>query len=256
MVLPSPNSSPAPAKPDRFSAWPRPIQYASLMLSGFFLAILLLRGQAFFSNTTRPLEVDSDLPLRFRIDLNEADRATLLQVPGVGEKMAGRIIDYREANGPFQNLQQLLQVQGIGSATLERLRPWIDVKSLSPARPIQASSVKKQPLVPRVDGTPKPDSKPGASTAGAAAKTDSLSGPIAINTATLEQLQKLPRVGLKRAQQIIDERTKSPFRSIEDLRRIPGIGAKTLETLRPWIMLDKAEQRDAQVNSGNARSGD
>jgi competence ComEA-like helix-hairpin-helix protein len=252
MVLPSSNPSPAPQKPERFSAWPRPVQYASLMLSGFFLALLLMRGQVFFANATRPLEVEADLGLQFRIDLNEADRPTLLQVPGVGEKMADRILSYRETNGPFQNLQQLLQIQGFGSATLERLRPWIEVRSPSPARPVQVSVAKKQSLIPRV-GAP---AKAGPKAGGTSGKSDTLTGPIAINSATLEELQTLPRVGLKRAQQIVDERTKSPFRSIEDLRRIPGIGAKTLETLRPWIMLDKVEHSDIQVNSGNARSRD
>jgi competence ComEA-like helix-hairpin-helix protein len=256
MVLPSSNPSPAPQKPERFSAWPRPVQYASLILSGFFLALLLMRGQVFFATTTRPLEVEADLGLQFRIDLNEADRPTLLQVPGVGEKMADRIVSYRETNGPFQNLQQLLQIQGIGSATLERLRPWIEVRSPSPARPVQVSIAKKQSLIPRVGESAKADAKAGPKTGGTPGKSGSLTGPIAINSATLEELQKLPRVGLKRAQQIIDERTKSPFRSIEDLRRIPGIGAKTLETLRPWIMLNKADHSDIQVNSGNARSGD
>ena len=168
--------------------------------------------------------------------------------------MADRIVSFRDANGPFQDLKQLLQIQGIGSATLERLRPWIEVRSPSPSHPIQVSSTKKQSTTPRVDGSPSKESKaPGKPTA-SPGKTIALKGPIDINTASLEELLKLPKVGLKRAQQIVEERSKNPFRSIEDLKRIPGFGAKTLETLRPWIMLNTAEHRDAQKISGNAGS--
>jgi competence ComEA-like helix-hairpin-helix protein len=256
MVLPSPNPVPDFAKPDRFAAWSRPVQTATVALAGFFLAILMMRGASFLPTSTRPLEIDTDLSPQFRLDLNAADRPTLLQVPGVGEKMADRIISFREANGPFQNLQQLLQVQGIGSATLERWRPWIEVRTPSPGIPIQVSTSKKQSFIPRVDGSVNSGSKIATKVSGTPAKTDSLSGPIPINTASLEELQKLPRVGLKRAQQIIDERTKSPFRDIEDLKRVPGIGVKTLESLRPWIMLDKVEQKDTKTNPAPARSGD
>ncbi len=217
-----------------------------MALAGFFAAILLTRGQSYWSNTTRPLQLDSDVPLRFQIDLNEADRATLLQIPGVGDKMAERIISYREAHGPFHSLQQLLEIQGIGSATLERLRPWIEVKGEFSAQPAKVSATKKQPLVVRVDGPAKPSATAPANNV--PAKSDGLSGPININTATLDELQKLPKVGLKRAQQIIDARSKSPFQSLDDLRRVPGIGAKTLESLRPWIMLDKAEQPQTQAS--------
>ena len=71
-----------------------------MALAGFFVAVLLTRGQSYWSTTTRPLQLDSDLPLRFQIDLNEADRATLLQIPGVGTDN-DRIVSYRDAHGPF-----------------------------------------------------------------------------------------------------------------------------------------------------------
>jgi DNA uptake protein ComE-like DNA-binding protein len=37
------------------------------------------------------------------------------------------------------------------------------------------------------------------------------------------------------AQRIVDERQKKPFKSADDLRRVSGIGQKTLEKLRPWV---------------------
>lgn len=57
------------------------------------------------------------------IDINTADQQTLMLLPGVGEVLSQRIIDYREANGPFQALSELLNVNGIGQSRLEAILP-------------------------------------------------------------------------------------------------------------------------------------
>lgn len=59
------------------------------------------------------------------IDLNLADLYDLQRLPGIGEKKAQAILDYRAANGPFQSVEELTQVEGIGPVTLENLRPYI-----------------------------------------------------------------------------------------------------------------------------------
>lgn len=56
------------------------------------------------------------------INLNTADAASLDTLPRVGPAMAARIIDYRDTNGPFTALDDLLAVTGIGDKTLEGLR--------------------------------------------------------------------------------------------------------------------------------------
>lgn len=61
------------------------------------------------------------------ISLNRADASTLETLPGVGPVLAERIVAYREQNGPFQQVEGLLQVPGIGEAKLASLRDLVTV---------------------------------------------------------------------------------------------------------------------------------
>jgi competence protein ComEA len=64
------------------------------------------------------------------------------------------------------------------------------------------------------------------------------SKPMDINTASFEQLQRLPGIGPVTAQRIIDFRKKSgPFLRVEDLLAVRGISTKRLERIRPYIMV-------------------
>jgi competence protein ComEA len=56
------------------------------------------------------------------IDINSADKETLMTVKGVGETRAEAIINYREKFGPFISVDQLMEVEGIGEATLDANR--------------------------------------------------------------------------------------------------------------------------------------
>ena len=66
---------------------------------------------------------DSLLPGE-RIDVNTADVYDLQRLPGIGEKRALDIIAWREDHGPFQSLDELTDISGIGPAILEGLRDY------------------------------------------------------------------------------------------------------------------------------------
>lgn len=60
-----------------------------------------------------------------RLNINTASAADLTALPGIGEKKAAAIVAWRNANGPFTEPEQLLQVDGIGEGILEKIRPHI-----------------------------------------------------------------------------------------------------------------------------------
>lgn len=59
------------------------------------------------------------------IDLNSATQVELEKLPGIGPAKAKDIIDYRDAHGPFHEIEDLEQVAGIGSALIEKIRDYI-----------------------------------------------------------------------------------------------------------------------------------
>lgn len=63
-----------------------------------------------------------------KVDLNGADAPTLQrELSGIGEAKANAIVAYRETNGPFASVDELLEVKGIGKAILDRNREKLEV---------------------------------------------------------------------------------------------------------------------------------
>ena len=62
-----------------------------------------------------------------KVNINTASAEELDTLPGIGESLAGRIIAYREANGPFRTIEQIMEVSGIGEAKFAELKDRITV---------------------------------------------------------------------------------------------------------------------------------
>jgi competence protein ComEA len=62
------------------------------------------------------------------LDLNRADAGALSRLPGVGPVLAARIVAARRARGRFRSLEELLEVPGIGPATLEKIRTGVRIR--------------------------------------------------------------------------------------------------------------------------------
>ena len=69
-------------------------------------------------------EIAPDFP---PVDLNTATAEELDTLPGIGESLARRIIAYREANGPFGSIEEIMEVSGIGEAKFAELKDRVTV---------------------------------------------------------------------------------------------------------------------------------
>jgi competence protein ComEA len=71
------------------------------------------------------------------VNLNSATVGQLQTLPGIGAKTAERIVQYREKNGPFKKIEELMNVQGIGEKTFLRLKPQLTLTAKPGAAPEQ-----------------------------------------------------------------------------------------------------------------------
>lgn len=70
----------------------------------------------------------SDGDAKVMVDINKASAADLATVPGIGDGIARRIVEFRDKNGPYKTVDDLLKVQGIGEKSLQKLRPYLSVE--------------------------------------------------------------------------------------------------------------------------------
>ena len=62
-----------------------------------------------------------------KVNINSASVEQLSELPGVGEKLAARIVEHRQKQGPFKSTQELMNVKGIGEKNLQKLQPYLSV---------------------------------------------------------------------------------------------------------------------------------
>jgi competence protein ComEA len=198
--------------------WPGPAQWALGLLLVLAAGLLAWHAHGRGPASARPAELQAGAADDvFRVDLNRADRAQLLQLPGCGEALARRVLEYRQQHGLFRALDDLRKVQGIGPKTIEKWKDLVylggpeDSDETKPPRPDPPRAA-KQPLAP--------------------------GERIAINRAGIEELQRLDGIGPVLAGRIVEARALRPFKSVDDLRRVGGIGVKTIDKLRPHISVD------------------
>ena len=77
------------------------------------------------SRTAASVSADKVPPL----NLNTATAADLERLPGIGPKVAARIVDYRTKKGPFRKTEELMNVQGIGEKSFLKLRAQLTVST-------------------------------------------------------------------------------------------------------------------------------
>jgi competence protein ComEA len=208
-------SAPVSNPPPQATAWPRPAQWAAAFILGAAAIVVAGRILPIFDRA-RPTERERIIVVA--VDLNSAGKSDILQLPGVGEKMADRIIAGRDSANGFDTPESLRGVKGIGKARYEALKPHLTAE-------------------PNEQFVKSPGDAPATMPARRESKKSLPPGlKIDVNHATSEELQKLEGIGPVMAAKIIEERNKGPFRSPDELRRVKGIGPKTLEKIRPFVI--------------------
>ncbi len=117
-------------------------------------------------------------------------------------------------------------VQAAGGAL-----PGADLDAINLARKVADG---EQIRVPARGEHPQPATDPGSG-GGAGADAGAAAGPVDLNTATVEQLDALPGVGEVTVNRIVAYRTAHPFRSIEELRQVDGIGDRRFAVLKDLV---------------------
>lgn len=145
--------------------------------------------------------------------------------PGVYELGAGsRVVDGVAAAGGF--------APAADSASVNLARPLVDGEQLR----VLAVGEAPPPALP--GGPPGSAVAPGGASAPGGAAPGGAAPLVNLNTATEIDLDTLPRIGPAMATRIVAYRdANGPFASLDDLLQIPGIGDKTLESLRPLLTL-------------------
>jgi competence protein ComEA len=209
-------------------AWSRPAQGAAVLL--LLLALALLAWHAWTAQRwgCRPATLETDALDSPFLDLNQADHVQLLQLPGIAEGLARRIEAYRAEHHGFRSVDELRQVPGVGPKLLEKLRPHVFVEVPASDQEDEPVGQALRPVAAKVEKEKKPLP---------VSKKEPLTAPIDVNHATAAELRRLPGIGPTLSQRIIETREQQPFRSVEDLRRVRGIGVKTLERLRPHVVV-------------------
>ena len=154
------------------------------------------------------------------VNVNTATAAELEAVPGIGPVMAGRIVESRRQQGAFQRLDDLDRVSGIGERTLARLAPYLTVGP-------EVQTFRAAGGVPVAPPATATDAPPAANPTGVR---------VNVNTASAAELETLNGIGPALAARIIAHREAAgPFRSVEALVEVRGIGPRTLERLVPFV---------------------
>lgn len=71
------------------------------------------------------IEQAAPQPAQYWVDINTGEIPDFLLLPDIGESLARRIVEDRQANGPFADHRDLMRVRGIGPKTLERIQPYL-----------------------------------------------------------------------------------------------------------------------------------
>ena len=102
----------------------------SRSLSALLVALCLCATAAAAAPQSKPAKAAATTV----VNLNTATASQIATLPGIGEKAAQLIVEYREKNGGFKKVEELMNVKGIGEKSFLKLKPLVTVGDARPAQ--------------------------------------------------------------------------------------------------------------------------
>jgi len=101
--------------------------FRSLLTLVAALALLAVHSTPLEAQATRAARAAAKPASTAVVNLNTASAAELEGLPGIGAKTAARIVEYRQKNGPFKKIEELMNVRGVGEKNFLKLKPQITI---------------------------------------------------------------------------------------------------------------------------------
>lgn len=191
-------------------------------------------GQASQETRTAP---ESTTPaaetVTFPLELNAASAAELEQLPHIGAVLAERITAYRDQIGGFSNREQLLEVEGIGEATLYEIYDllYLENETFPEPEPEPAGA-------PAPAAEPQPTETAPPATEPPAAAAPAVTFPLDLNQATAAELEQIPEMQPELAEKIVAFRQQiQAFSSVYELLYVDGITEAYFVQLRDYVQI-------------------
>lgn len=193
-------------------------------------------GQASQETRTAP---ESTTPaaetVTFPLELNAASAAELEQLPQIGAVLAERITAYRDQIGGFSNREQLLEVEGIGEATLYEIYDLLYLENETFPEP----EPEPEPAgTPAPAAAPQPAETAPPATEPPAAAAPAVTFPLDLNQATAAELEQIPGMQPELAEKIVAFRQQiQAFSSVYELLYVDGMTEAYFVQLRDYVQI-------------------
>ncbi len=174
------------------------------------------------------------------LDLNTATAEELCLLPEIGEVTAAAIVAHRDALGGFINRRQLLEVTGIGEATLAKIAPYLYLPN-------------EQPLPEPTEPPSIPEPEPETTETPTELPTEIITDPpeipiINLNSATAEQLMLLPDCTAELAENVLRLRDGiHVFQNILEVLYTDGMTDELYLSWEPYLAVDDAGNRQMKM---------
>lgn len=193
-------------------------------------------GQASQETRTAP---ESTTPaaetVTFPLELNAASATELEQLPHIGAVLAERITAYRDQIGGFSNREQLLEVEGIGEATLYEIYDLLYLENETFPEP----EPEPEPAgAPAPAAEPQPAETAPPATEPPAAAAPAVTFPLDLNRATAAELEQIPEMQPELAEKIVAFRQQiQAFSSVYELLYVDGMTEAYFVQFRDYVQI-------------------